>query len=88
MAKGKIKSSTKGPRKSHGPKRKLFKNFKPLIAAFAQSGLLDKFNNYESWVLACNARGKKSTPRDEFNKFFILTRAEKIEFFNSLRGGK
>lgn len=85
MAKGKGKGgSSSGPRKSHGPKRKLFKDYKPLIKAFADAGLLNKYNNYESWVLSCNAHGKKNASFSEFKAFSMLTMEEKKNFFKSL----
>ena len=61
MAKGKGKKvSSGGPHKKHGPKRHLFRDYKPMIKAFADAGLLSKYDNYESWVLACQARGKRN----------------------------
>lgn len=84
MAKPK-KGSSSGPRKNHGPKRKLFKEFKPMIHAFAKAGLLTKYNNYESWCLACGARGKKDTSKSEFSKFVVLSRKEQEAYFKALR---
>ena len=85
MAKGKGKGgSSGGPRKSHGPKRKLFKEFKPMIKAFADAGLLDKYHNYESFCLACNARGKRNPTRREFTEFTYLTREKQKEYFESI----
>lgn len=85
MAKGKGKGgSSGGPRKSHGPKRKLFKEFKPMIKAFADAGLLTKYNNYESFCLACNARGKRNPTRREFTEFTYLTREQQKEYFKSI----
>jgi hypothetical protein len=85
MAKGKGKGgSSGGPRKSHGPKRKLFKEFKPMIKAFADAGLLDKYHNYESFCLACNTRGKKNPTRREFTEFTYLTREKQNEYFKSI----
>ena len=86
MAKGKGKKSAAsgGPHKKHGPKRKLFKEFKPMIKAFADAGLLTKYNNYESFCLACNARGKRNPTREEFNEFRLLPLEKQKEFFKSL----
>lgn len=42
MAKGKGKGGSGGPRKAHGPKKHLFKEYKPMIHVFAQAGLLKK----------------------------------------------
>ena len=85
MAKGKGKgSSSGGPRKSHGPKRHLFKEYKPMIKAFADAGLLDKYHNYESFVLACNAKGKRNATKQEFNSFVCLSMEDKKKYFKSI----
>lgn len=86
MAKGNSKgrASSGGPRKSHGPKRKLFASYKPMVKSFADLGLLDKFNNYESFVQACNARGMRNPTREEFKSFFILPRDKQVEYFKKL----
>lgn len=89
MAKGKAKKvSSGGPHKKHGPKKHMFKEYKPMIRQFAQLGLLNKYNEYESWVLACTARGKRNTPYDEFIKFSTLSREEKDKYFDNLRKEK
>lgn len=88
MAKGKGKSSASaGPklRKMHGPKRHMFKDFKPMVHVMHENGLLNKYYNYESWVLACAARGKKNATRAEFKEFVLLkTCKEKDAWFASL----
>lgn len=84
MAKNKKRNLTSGPTKNHGPKRKLFKEFKPMIHALAKYGLLNKYNNYESWVIACQARGKKSTSIGEFKNFEKLDRAAQDEYFANI----
>ena len=85
MAKGKGGSkSSGGPHKKHGPKRKLFKEFKPMIKAFADAGLLDKYHNYESFCLACNARGKRNPTKQEFKEFTLLPYEKQKEYFTSL----
>lgn len=78
------KSGSNGPRKTHGPKRKLFKNYKPMIHVFAKSGLLSKYSNYESWVIACNARGKRSASPEEFKAFTYLSREEQKAYFENI----
>lgn len=86
MAKGKGKKvSSGGPRKPHGPKKHLHKDYKPMIKAFADCGLLTKFNDYESWCIACNARGKRITTKEEFKDFSALSLEKKKEYFKSLR---
>ena len=86
MAKGKRKGiSSGGPHKKHGPKRHLFREYKPMVHVIAQSGLLSKYDNYESWVLACQSRGKRNVDRAEFNRFVVLSMEEKKAFFKSLK---
>ena len=86
MAKGKGKKvSSGGPHKKHGPKRHMFKEFKPMIHVFAKAGLLTKYNNFESWQLACAARGKKTADRGEFNSFVVLPIEQKKEYFKNLK---
>ena len=82
--KGKGKVSSGGPHKKHGPKRKLFAEFKPMIKAMADAGLLTKYNNYESFCLACNARGKRNPTRQEFSEFRMLPFEEQKAYFKSL----
>ena len=85
MAKGKgKKSSTSGPHKKHGPKRHLFKEYKPLVKAFADAGLLDKYHNYDSWVFACTSRGKKDVSKHEFSAFRNLPFEKQKEYFNNI----
>lgn len=85
MAKGKGKGgSSGGPHKKHGQKRHLFKEFKPMIKAFADAGLLDKYHNYESFCLACNARGKRNPTKFEFNEFRLLPEDKQKEYFTKL----
>lgn len=85
MAKGKGGSkSSGGPHKSHGPKRHLFKEFKPMVHLFAKAGLLSKYNNYESFCLACSARGKRNPTRKDFSEFVGLSREKQKEYFASL----
>ena len=87
MAKGKGKKSTSsgGPHKKHGPKRHMFKEYKPMIKAMADAGLLTKYNDYESWTLACQSRGKRNVTRRDFNEFVVLPLAEKKAYFKNLK---
>ena len=50
----------------------------------ARAGLLSKYNNYESFALACGARGKRNPTKAEFNDFILLTREQKDEIFKGL----
>lgn len=85
MAKPK-RGSHSGPHKSHGPKRHMWKDFKPLVKPIADAGLLSKYHCYESWSLACNARGIKNPRKEDFNRFVLLkTVKEKDDYFKSLR---
>jgi len=87
MAKGKGKSNkvSGGPRRIHGPKRHLHHEFKPMVHLIAQSGALTKYNNFESFCLACTARGKKNTSISDFKGFIALTtKKEKDEYFKKL----
>lgn len=47
-------------RKRHGPKRHMFKDLKPMVYLYTQTGILSKYYNYESFALACASRGVKS----------------------------
>jgi len=86
MAKGKGKgASSSGPHKKHGPKRHLFKEYKPMVKAMADAGLLSKYHNFESWQLAMAARGCKKADRAEFNRFVILSMEEKKAYFANLK---
>ena len=88
MAKGrgKGKSVSSGLRKKHGPSRKLFKELKPMIYSISQSGVLSKYDCFESWALACQARGVKNPSYDDFKRFCLLkTRKLTDEYFASLK---
>ena len=85
MAKGKGKGgASAGPRKSHGPKRKLFHCWSSTMRKhFADAGLLKKNYSYQSFVLACNARGKRNPTKLEFNDFVVLSAEEKDNYFKN-----
>lgn len=86
MAKGKGKKvSSGGPHKKHGPKRHMFKEYKPMIKAMADAGLLTKYNDFESWQLACAARGCKKVDLGEFKRFVVLPMEEKKAYFANLK---
>jgi len=92
MAKGKggKTSVSAGPklRKNHGPKRRLFHDYgnKIIRIELAKAGLLSKYNDYESWMLACQARGKrKDIDKAEFDKFVVLSLKEKKEYFKNIK---
>lgn len=88
MAKGKGKSTaSSGPRlrKNHGPKRHMFKDYKPMVWQFGKMGLLTKYNNFESFCLACSARGKRNPTMNDFTQFMTLDKKGKDEYFKNLR---
>jgi hypothetical protein len=86
MAKGKKKSSG-GAVKMHGPKRKLFHEWsRSMRIHLANAGLLTKYTNYESFKLACVARGIKNPTEAMFDEMrFLKTQADKDAWFKSLR---
>ena len=91
MAKGKGKGgSSGGPRKNHGPKRKMFHCWDSTTRwHFAgdygkSNGILNKYHNYESFVLACTARGKRNPSEEEFQEFLKLPKEKKKEYFAAL----
>lgn len=91
MAKGKGKKvASSGPKKMHkGPKRKLFHEWSSTIRMhLAKAGLLSKYNNYESWSIAVQARGRRDTSRNDFNEFVKLSREEKENYFKNIKKGK
>ena len=88
MAKGKggrKATAGSGLRKKHGPKRHLFKDYKPMVKAMADAGLLSKYVNFESWQLAMAARGCKKADKAEFNRFVVLSMEEKKAYFANLK---
>lgn len=85
MAKPKRASAGSGLRKNHGPKRKLFKEYKPMIHVFAKSGLLNKYNSEESFLLAVASRGNKKVSHADWESFKTLSYKEKEDYFKNLR---
>ena len=87
MAKGKGKGgSSGGPRKSHGPKRKMHHCWSSTMRRhFAKAGLLKKEVNFESWQQACQAKGKKNVSEAEFNDFVKLSPEEKKVYFENIK---
>ncbi len=83
MAKPK-RGNSGGPKKNHGPKKHLFKFYKPMVKAFADCGILSKYYDYDAWTMACTSRGKKDTTRGEFNRFFMLSKEEKDNYFKNI----
>jgi hypothetical protein len=72
-------------RKNHGPKRHLFKEYKPMVRAMANAGLLTKYNNYESFVLSCGARGVRNNTAALWEEFQYLPYDKQKEFLKNLK---
>jgi len=84
VAKGKGGASS-GPRKSHGPKKKMFHCWTSTMRKhFADAGLLSKYNNFESWQQACQAKGKRDATLANFNEFVKLDKEAKDKYFEDL----
>ena len=81
------RKSSGGAVKMHGPKRKLFHDWSiSMRIHLANAGLLDKYSNYESFKLACVARGVKNPTEAMFDEMrFLKTQADKDAWFKSLR---
>ena len=71
--------------KSHGPKRHMFKDYKPMIHQFAKAGLLTKYNDYESFALSCTTRGVKSGIAEMWIEFRCLPRDKQNEYLKNIR---
>lgn len=83
MAKGKKKSvASGGPHKKHGPKRKMHHCWTSTIRlALAKAGLLSKYNNFESWQQAVQAKGKRNATKADFEEFIKLDKEAKDKYF-------
>jgi len=83
MAKGKggKKVSSGGPHKKHGPKTHRFSKYKPMIKAMADSGILSKYYERESFEQACLARGMRNVDSSTWNKFSVLSFEDKKKWF-------
>ncbi|MBP5470678.1 MAG: hypothetical protein J6Z11_15710, partial [Candidatus Riflebacteria bacterium] len=74
-----------GPKKMHGPKKKMFHCWTSTMRLhLAKAGLLNKYNNFEAWQQACQAKGKRNTTKADFNEFVKLSQEEKVKFFENL----
>lgn len=74
-------------RKSHGPKRHLFADYgSTLTYEFGKAGVLTKYSNFESFKLACMARGCKNPTKTMWSVFSVLnTKAEKDEWLKNIK---
>lgn len=88
MAKGKggKRSVSTGPKKMHGPKKKMFHCWSSTIRLqLAKAGLLKKENNYESWQQAAQAKGKRNATIHEFNEYVKLDKDKQKVYFENLK---
>lgn len=78
-------SSVARQRKNHGPKRKMFHCWSSTMRlAIAKAGLLTKYRNKDSFILACQARGLKHGTADEWDsRFELFTRLKTKEEQNN-----
>ena len=96
MGKSKKGVSHAGPHKKHGPKKKLFHNYGNKVTRlnFGQAGVLDKYHCLESFILACQSRGlKSSTPEDWDARFRLFTQdlkthKEQVEWLRNCKNYK
>ena len=86
MAKGKGKKvSSGGPHKKHGPKQRRFHCWSSTMRwHFAKAGLLSKYNNFEAWQQACQAKGKRDATKANFDEFVKLDKEAKDKYFADL----
>lgn len=71
MAKSKKGVSHAGPKKSHGPKKKMFHCWsKTMRLHLSKAGVLDRYNNKDSFILSCQARGLKHGSVEEWDDRF------------------
>lgn len=75
-----------GPHKNHGPKRHMFKELKPMVHVFGKAGMLTKYTSEESFILACQARGRKNVTHKDWAEFIALkTNAEKDAYLAAIK---
>ena len=72
-------------RKNHGPKRHMFKDFKPMVHIYAQTGILSKYYNYESFVQSIGSRGVRSMTKDLWEDYCLLSIADKKQFLKDIK---
>lgn len=92
MAKGKGRVSSGGPRKNHGPKRKMFHDYGNKVARqdFGRLGLLSKYHCFDSFILSCQARGLKHGNKVEWESRFdtfrtLPTKEEKDKWLDNCK---
>ena len=75
-------------RKKHGPKRHLFCEYKPMVHVFAAAGVLNKYSNYQSFCLSCQARGVRSNTDAMWQEFRVLEYPEQKEYFKNIKANE
>lgn len=82
---GKRAVASSGLRKKHGQKKKMFHCWSSTMRMhLAKAGLLSKYNNFEAWQQACQAKGKRDATLANFNEFAKLDKEAKDKYFESL----
>ena len=72
-------------RKNHGPKKHMFKEFKPMIHEYAKSGIFTKYSSFEAFAQSCSARGIKTGVQDMWMEFKYLPRDKQDEYLTNLK---
>lgn len=88
MAKGKggKRVASAGPKKMHGPKKKMFHCWSSTIRLhLAKAGLLKKEGNFEAWQQAAQAKGKRNATKNEFNEYVKLDKDKQKVYFEALK---
>lgn len=66
-------SRASGPHKNHGPKKKMFHCWSQTMRLkIARAGLLNKYNNKDSFILSCQARGLRHGSAEEWDARFNM----------------
>lgn len=90
MAKGKggksVNKGTKG-RKNHGPKTHIHHSIAPkaLRQVIGACGGLSKYDDFDSWYLACSARGNNRATYNDFMAFVVLPIEQKRAYFANMK---
>ena len=88
MKKGKGKKvPSGGPKKKHGPKKKMFHCWSSTMRKhLADAGLLDKYHHFDSFALAAMSRGVRANLQELWLEFYRLpTRKEQNDFLANLK---
>ena len=87
MAKGKgKKSSSGGPHKKHGPKKKMWHCWDSTMRLhFAKAGLLTKYHNRESFDQSMTAKGIRTDIASLWAEFIALSDDDKKEWFKTVK---